>query len=200
MHNPPKNIISDDQLIEMIRFGGKERLKAIDHIYVNQELKMKIINHVQKMGGDNHEAQDVFHEGIIALDRNIRLNKFNRNTSLEGYLFSIARNIWNNMWRKRSKTSTNEIKDYQMTSDHQPESILFNQEQKEYLNQVLELLDDSCRKILILWKASYSMRDIAQECNLSSQAMAKKYRYRCMQKLITKLKTNAPLMEALRHV
>ncbi len=195
-----KIIKSDEELLEMIRSGGRQRKEAIDRIYSNHVIKQKIMQHVRKKGGDDHEAQDVYHEGIIALDRSIRQQTFNRQTSIEGYLFSICRNVWNNMWRKKSKTSGNEILDHQIVAADNPESNLFSREQKEYLNNILGLLDEKCRQILTLWKASYSMQEIATECSLSSPAMAKKYRYRCMNKLMDKLNNNHHLIEALRNV
>ena len=90
--------------------------------------------------------------------------------------------------------------DHQSLSDDQSDHLLHSQEQKRYLKQVLDLLDDQCRKILTLWKASYSMEEIAKECSLSNKEMAKKYRYRCMKKLMDKLSQNNQLLEALRHV
>jgi RNA polymerase sigma factor (sigma-70 family) len=191
---------SDPELLAMIQHGGPQRIEAINIIYAKQELKRKIMNHVNKMGGDQHQAQDVFHEGIIALDRNIRADKFNRETSIEGYLFSICRNVWNNMWRQKSKVTGNEILDHQIVSAESSDVELISGEQKKYLNQLLDLIDEPCRKILTLWKASYSMQEIADECELSSQQMAKKYRYRCMKKLMEKLSQNKHLVQALRHV
>ena len=152
------------------------------------------------MGGDVHEAQDVFHEGIIALDRNIRNDKFNRDTTIEGYLFGICRNIWNNMWRKKTKMSSNEMNHLQLIENETPELKLYSDEQKNYLNRVLDLIDQPCRQILTLWKSSYSMQEIAEELDLSSAALAKKYRYRCMKKLMGKLENNPQLVEALRNV
>lgn len=184
----------------MIQSGGRQRTLAIGAIYQNLELKNRIMHHVRKYGGDQQEAQDVFHEGIISLDRNIRSQKFKQETSIEGYLFSICRFTWNNLWRKKSKTSSNEITEQSIDLDIQPDSILLSQEKRQYLEKVLELIDESCRKILTLWKASYSMQEIADACELSSKEMAKKYRYRCMKKLMSALEDQPKLISILRHV
>ena len=191
---------SDSELLNMLTSGGRLRMQAINHIYSNKEIRQTIYRHVKKMGGDDHEAQDVFHEGIIALDRNIRKNKFNRNTSIDGYLFGICRNIWNNKWRKKTKMSSNEITEIQLIDDQTPDTLLYTEEQKNYLNKVLELIDKPCRQLLTLWKSSYTMQEIAVELNLSSPALAKKYRYRCMKKLMSQLDQHPQLLESLRYV
>ncbi len=196
----PHNHQADLKIMNMISKGGHARLNAINAIYTNLELSKKIKNHVVRKGGDAAEAQDVFHDGIIALDRNIREQKFKGQTSIEGYLFSICRNVWNNRWRQRSKMSNNEIQDYQLKTSQSSDDNIIQEQRKEHLSTVLQLIDEKCQKILTLWKASYSMEEIAITCNLSSAQLAKKYRFRCMNKLMKKLADRPNLIQALRNV
>jgi RNA polymerase sigma factor (sigma-70 family) len=159
------------------------------------------MNYVARHGGDRSEGLDIYHDGIVALDRNIRVGKYRGESNLQGYLYSICRFIWNNEWRKRSKVQTGEIQDFQLEPDNEtPELILRSQEETNLLRQVIGLLDDSCKKILTLWKQSYSMQEIADALELSSPQMAKKYRYRCMQKLMNELDNQPKLLNALKHV
>lgn len=191
----------DTELYNAIRSGGTARRKAIAELYGLKELKMKVANYVARRGGSRDDGLDIFHEGIIALDRNIRNDKFRSETSIEGYLYSICRFAWNNEWRKRSKQVSREIQDYEVPPDEEtPEVVVFSAEKKALLTSALQLLDESCLEILKMWKLSYSMEEIAQARNLSSPAMAKKYRYRCMQKLIKKLKDQPELLKALQNV
>lgn len=193
--------MTDADLCNAIANGGEARNKAIESIYLWNELKEKVMNYVARHGGDRSEGLDIYHDGIVALDRNIRLGKFRGESNLQGYLYSICRFIWNNEWRKRSKVQTGEVQDFQLEPDNEtPELLLRSQEETDLLRQVIGLLDDSCRKILTLWKQSYSMQEIADALELSSPQMAKKYRYRCMQKLIKELDNQPQLLNALKHV
>jgi hypothetical protein len=53
---------------------------------------------------------------------------------------------------------------------------------------------------LTLWKLSYSMAEIAATLHLSSPELAKKYRFRCMQKLLAELDNHPQLLNALKYV
>ena len=153
---------------------------------------------IKVKGGSEQDATDLFHEGIIAMDRNIRLDKYRSESSLQGYLYSICRFIWYNQWRKMNKVQLQDIS----ASDSEtitPEINLFEKEKKEHLRKVLDLLDDNCRKIISLWKQSYSMQEIATEINLSSAQLAKKYKYRCLRKLMKALDQHPMLLKLLEH-
>jgi RNA polymerase sigma factor (sigma-70 family) len=153
---------------------------------------------VLKNGGDVHKADDVFHEGIIALDKNIRANEFKGHADLKGYFYKICIFIWINKWKKDSNIQLTEIENTGSEYSPSPETIFIDNRQKELLNKVLELIDLPCRKILMLWKLSYSMEEISKACNLSSSQMAKKYRYRCMKKLLKLLDDHPSLLNDLQ--
>lgn len=193
--------VPESELCDAITSGGETRHRAIETIYNWHELKEKVMNYVARHGGNRAEGLDIFHDGIVALDRNIRLGKYRGESGLQGYLYSICRFTWNNEWRRRAKVQQGEIQDFQLEPDDvTPEVVLRSREETRLLREVLQLLDESCRKILTLWKQSFSMAEIAAEMELSSPEMAKKYRYRCMQKLMKNLEQRPQLMNALKHV
>ncbi|NND31904.1 MAG: sigma-70 family RNA polymerase sigma factor [Saprospiraceae bacterium] len=190
---------SDADIISMIISSDSSRKQAIEYVYSWENLKVKIHNFVLRRGGSHTDGLDVFHEGIIALDRNIRRGVFKAESSIEGYLYSICRFIWNNEWRKKKKITThNSVETDQNHDEVTPEIRLFAKEEKMMLRGILDLLDDSCRKILTLWKQSYSMDEIARDLNLSSAQLAKKYKYRCLKKLMVVLEKKPELLNALK--
>ncbi len=157
--------------------------------------------HVTKNGGNREDANDVFHDSIIILDRNIRQDKYKSEGSIAAYLYSICKFTWNNKWRKNIKTEL--VEDFSQETPEESNSVhvhLINEETKLNLEKLLSKLDDSCRSILKMWQLSYSMQEIAEAQNLSSPQMAKKYRYRCMKKLMKVLDDNPELLNALRNV
>ncbi|HJW31647.1 MAG TPA: sigma-70 family RNA polymerase sigma factor [Saprospiraceae bacterium] len=191
----------DEEICDAIASGGDARNKAIETIYHWQDMKSKVIAYVRQHGGQQADGLDIFHDGIVALDKNIRLGQYRAESNLRGYFYSICRFIWNNEWRRRAKISATEIQDFQEDPDLEtPDLILRSEEETHLLKQVLQLLDESCKRILTLWKLSYSMAEIAEEMKLSSPEMAKKYRYRCMNKLMAALDQQPHLMTALKNV
>lgn len=194
------NPLDDKAIIAAIQAGGQQRQEALKRIYHNPALRASIIAFVKSKGGNEADGQDMYHEGIIVLDRNIRQGKFREATNLQGYLYSICRFIWMNRARKQSKISLNqESVVYDGPAEETPESSYFDTERNLLLQQVLEQLDDRCRKILRLWQLSYSMAEIASQVNLSSPAMARKTKYRCHQALLKYLKDHPQIAESLKN-
>ncbi|MCB0668745.1 MAG: sigma-70 family RNA polymerase sigma factor [Saprospiraceae bacterium] len=192
-----KKELSDKDLVDMICRSEASRKEAIECIYHWQKVKDQVAGLVVQKGGSLNEALDIYHEGIIILDRNIRQGRYKPEASLQGYLYSICRFLWQNEWRKMQKNYSLENADGGK-DEHTPEMQLFDEERKQVLVKVLGLLDESCRKILKLWKLSYTMDEIARNLDLSSAGMAKKYKYRCMKKLMLVLDQQPNLLDALK--
>ena len=193
------NSYSDNELLTFIKTGGTKRQRALRQLYTNADLKSKIVRFVQNNSGNFQDGQDMFQEGLIVLDRNIREDKFRGETSLQGYLYSICRFLWMNQIRKNAKIN--------LTDDHStmdeveyttPEVSVIDDQRKALLRQVMGQLGERCQKVLELWKMSYSMEEIAQEMGFSSAAMARKNKYRCHKTLMNYLKEHPQLMEQLR--
>jgi RNA polymerase sigma factor (sigma-70 family) len=190
---------SDSEIVKAIKSGGQERQKVIRFLYKQADLKSKIIQFVQRNSGNFHDGQDMFHEGIIVLDRNIRQDKFKMESSINGYLFSICRFLWMNQIRKQGKTSLTEDNSRLDEVDKvTPETHFFSAEQKDILRKLIGQLGERCQKIMELWKLSYSMDEIAQKLNFSSAAMARKNKYRCQKSLMDIVKKNSELVAGLR--
>ena len=183
----------------MILSSGSTRRKAIEIIYGWSSLKENVQKYVLSNSGSEADALDVFHEGIIALDRNIRTGKFRKESTLEGYLFGICRYVWQNQRRKSQREIlTDSLPDEK--GDGDAEIRTMKMEERDILSKIVALLDGSCRKILSLWKKSFTMLEIAEALHLSSPEMAKKYKYRCNKKLKAELALNPHLIISLRNV
>lgn len=190
---------SDSEIVEAIKSGGRGRQDVIRFLYGQKDLQNKIIQFVQRNSGNFQDGQDMFHEGIIVMDRNIRQDKFKMESSVNGYLFSICRFLWMNQIRKQGKTSlTEDNSRLDEVEESTPETQLFDNEQKTVLRKLMSHLGERCQKILELWKLSYSMDEIATELNFSSAAMARKNKYRCQKSLMEIVGNNPELVAGLR--
>ena len=190
---------SDEEIVEAIKSGGRGRQDVIRHLYNQKDVKGKIIQFVQRNSGNFQDGQDMFHEGIIVIDRNIRQDKFKMESSVNGYLFSICRFLWMNQIRKQGKTTLTEDNSRLDDVDKiTPETQLFDDEQKNVLRKLMNQLGERCQKILELWKLSYSMDEIATELGFSSPAMARKNKYRCQKSLMKIVGDNPELVAGLR--
>ena len=190
---------NDEQIIEGIKRGGIARQKAIALLYSNETLKKQVISHVTNNSGNIDDGVDMFHEGIIVLDRNVRNNKFRGEGSLNGYLFKTCNFLWKNQLRKMKKVEyTSDVMTMDKPDLINPEVISIDAERKALLQNVLGMLGEKCQKILELWKLSYSMDEIAKAADLKDGETARKRKYKCYQKLLGLLENNPSLKQQLK--
>lgn len=176
---------SDTEIVVNIRTGGMKRRQAIAQIYRENQLKKQVIAFVKQNNGNREDGLDIFHEGIIALDLNIRKEKYQEQGRIKAYLFSICRFIWLNKLKKNQRmTYTAEDHQLDQIASHTPESLIMSEEQKDVIEKMLSGLGDKCKQILELWKLSYSMKEIADQVGLKNADVARKQRYNCYQKLL----------------
>jgi RNA polymerase sigma factor (sigma-70 family) len=192
-------VFSDQELVAAIKKGGSGRQEAIRFIYDKADLRQKIVHFVRKNQGNEPDGHDMFHEGIIVLDRNIREDKFRAESSIEGYLYSICRFLWQNQRRKKARIDLKEdATQMDQIETSTPELQLLSDEKKNLLNRALEQLGERCKRILELWQLSYSMEEIAAEMEFSSAQMARKNKYRCQQSLMKFFKEQPSWKQWLR--
>lgn len=189
---------TDAILIEHIKAGGMKRQAAIAHIYRDKALKNQVVAFVRKNSGSKDDGIEIFHEGIITFDDNIRKNKYKDEGKLNAYLFSMCRFLWlNKLKRNKRMVYTDESSQFEEISYDTPESLSMNNEQKDILGQLLSRLGEKCEKILELWKLSYSMEEIAQIVGLKDAGVARRQRYNCYQKLLQILDKEPNLKNSL---
>ena len=62
---------TDEALIAGIQKGGSAREEALKRIYLLPGLRETVIRHVRENGGSHADAQDMFQEALVLLDRNL---------------------------------------------------------------------------------------------------------------------------------
>ena len=93
--------LSDNQLLEMLLSSDDDEVnKGLRLVYVDY---FPLVNSlVTSNSGTSENAADVFQEAVIVLVRQLRHGKFEGRSSIKGFLYGIARNIWLNELRKSS--------------------------------------------------------------------------------------------------
>lgn len=177
--------LTDLEIHKSIKAGGVKRQQAIAALYGEKQLKHQVIAFVEKNSGNREDGIDIFHEGLITLDENIRKGKYEPRGQLRGYLFSVCRFLWLNRLKKNKRmVYTDDEAQLDNVSYETPESLSLNQEQKDIISVLLGQLGSKCSKILELWKLSYSMEEIATEAGLKNANVARKQRYNCYQRFL----------------
>jgi len=184
-----------------IRSGGPKREQALSNLYNVTGLFFKIKQMVTNHGGNEEDARDVFHEGIITLDRKIRQNEYEDRGTIESYLFGVCRFIWSNQQRKNKRVELKEdFTPFDRSSGENPLDTMLNNEGQHLVATLFGQLGENCSKILTLWKLSYSMNEIAEEMGLPSGENARKHKFRCYQKLLGLIDNSPELAINLKNV
>ncbi len=177
---------SDDILVKCIHEGGPKRKEAMAQIYKNLVIRRRIENYVRYKGGSQQQAEDIFVESIILLDRSIRNDKFKGDAQLSTYLYAIAKNTWFNILRKEKKSlETVQIEgaNENVSLVQNPELTFIDNELNNELNKVLALLSEKCQVILKLWSDSVKYDEIARQLGVENNGTLRKQKLVCLRKL-----------------
>ncbi len=177
--------MEQEEIIGQIKAGGRDRQQALTILYQDRSTRRSVFSTILKMRGNIQDAEDMYQESLIIMDRNIRDGKYEHQGSLTAYLCGIARLCWMNQLRKKSKTDLYDTPVDRSLENQMPgpDHWLMDNERATLLNGFLDRLDNRCLQILKLWQERTSMREIAELLKLSSEMMARKLKYQCTKKL-----------------
>jgi len=154
--------------------------KALAALYTTNFYKTEAF--VLANSGTAEEAKDIYQEAFIAVWQNIKAGRFvqQKDSSLEAYLFQIAKYKWYDHLKAVKKTSTEPVQDIPFFE------TLFNEEEENYIEKVqhhFEKLGEPCKQVLTLFYfMKQSMTKIAAAFSWT-EATAKNNKYRCLQRL-----------------
>lgn len=143
---------------------------------------------IQKNNGSNDDAADIFQDGLMILHRNIGNGRFQEESLIKTYVFSICKNLWLKELKRRRKEgdSVNEM----VTDSHLETNYLIN---AEVVTLLLNDLKPDCRDILNQYyyinKSLAELKDIFNVNNIQS---IKNKKGRCLQYLVKLFKEKGP--------
>lgn len=161
---------------------------ALKQFYVINYHKIEAF--ILSNNGSKEHAKDVYQEAFLAVWRNIKDDKFQskNQSSLNGYLYTIAKNKWMDYLRSKDyrKTTTSlEFSNYAATDlelEKNNDDNLKNKRLHITMN-AFKNLGEPCKSLLSkFYFEKRSMKDIANELKLNAASTRNK-KYRCMRKL-----------------
>jgi RNA polymerase sigma factor (sigma-70 family) len=173
-----------EKIIEGITHGDNEVLKFI------YKENFRVIRHlITSNHGNESDAKDVFQETIVILYRKIRENNTEITSSLNTYIYAIARVIWLKELTRRKKNS--EIYDTEDNFISKIPNIIDLIEKNERLRLYrgkFEELSEDCKKVIRMFLSKVSVKDITHIMGYSSEQHTKNRHYRCKKSLISRIK------------
>jgi RNA polymerase sigma factor (sigma-70 family) len=177
---PPS--LTDAEMTDAIRRGGAARETALRDLYLRPGLREAVYRQVLDQGGTRDDAQDIFQESLVLLDRNVREGRFEGKSTLSTYFVAIAKWRWLTVRRQQGRYTELQASQY----DGEVESVeheTLRTEHRELLQAALAELGGRCKELLTLYQLEYSMREIAEQMAYENADVAKKEAFRCRQRL-----------------
>lgn len=173
------------QVVEALK---ENDLKTLNRLYRLNYPKVESL--VLKNSGTKAYAKDIYQEAFLAVWQNVKQNKFKprSESSINGYLYTIAKNKWMDVLRSQGyrKTITESQMSYFEIKDEENHGIddnILKDKRLENIMQAFKTLGSDCKTLLSkFYFEKKSMKNIAKDLELDAASTRNK-KYRCMQKL-----------------
>lgn len=166
--------------------------KVIRHLY--DTYFPRIAAFVRKNSGQEDDAMDVFQEALMGIYHLAQKPDFELKSAFYTLLYAMARNYWfNQLKKKKLERVTNPTLDLS-TENEGIEAALHTRAKYQLFRSKFQELGEGCQKILELFFAGESMRDIAQKLDISEK-YARKRKYLCKEKLVQLVQEDVLFME-----
>jgi len=198
---------SEENITKYIQNWKAYRIRVLEYIYMQLVWKEKAVHYVLSKSGSKEDGEEVFHNTIIAFDKNLREGKYahENKDKFEGYFYGILNYQFLNKLKEQGRQVSIKNKQESFIVEHSQKSATdYNLIDQETGREVYELLSKSssprCIEILKLWLFGYSMDEIANQLNLKNRDAAKRRKHKCKEMLKRKLNENPQLSARLKHL
>lgn len=182
--------LKDQQILEFIYKGLDNQALAV----IYKSSLPKIRRYIVSNNGTEDDVKDIFQDTIVIFYRQIKTGKFNEGADIDGFLFTIARNLYiNHVKRYSSRNVKIGVWEEEDSTDDLLQQII-GKEKDLLINKLFSELGKTCNEVLKLSVFNNSsMKEIAQIMGFSNENVAKTKSYKCRQRLSELVKNNKEL-------
>mgnify|MGYP006362767173 CR=1 FL=1 len=186
--------MTDTQLITGLQQGSAERKKYEGELYLTYNYFIREGCNKYKLSED--DSFSAYSDAVLSVLNNITSGRFEGRSSIKTYLFQIFSNKCVDLVRKNTtnKSSVNQgigVSEILMQLPDAARNVVDKMMQKYNLGILAEKLKeigDKCRDMLLLFEEGFTDREIAEQLQYQTAAVAKTSRLRCLDKLREKIK------------
>jgi RNA polymerase sigma factor (sigma-70 family) len=159
---------------------------------------------IRNNGGQADDAADVFQEAVLVLIDMVKTDRFRGDSSVKTFLIGIARNIWLQEMRSRSRRNNREQKYHNESfMGEAPDAThrIYDREHRHMLSQLFDAIGDTCRKILTgFYYENLSMREMLVQFNYENEQVLRNRKSKCMKKLKELISDNHQMSDTLNNI
>jgi len=149
----------------------------------------KVVNLIIRHSGNVENAKDIFQDAIIILIEKVYSNKLDLTCSIKTYLYSICKYLWMDQVRQ-NKRVMQMIKLFDKEYITNDISIYFHSTPGifENVNSEINKLGDPCQQLLeCYYYKQMSWEEIAIKLGYASAASARNQKYKCLERIRSKV-------------
>ncbi len=184
----------DRAIIEAIKTNNNS--KFIELMYARIFPKIKKL--VFTGGGSPEDAKDLLHDTILIFFKYVREHKYEMNTEVDAFLYTVAKNRWINkaIKDKRLEISDQNFDDAMVEPSHI--GLLYSKERVSAVRVILDKLGDRCKELLMMvYYDDKSMKEIGEQMGYTTTDAVKTKHYKCKQRMIAMVQDNQAYRELL---
>jgi RNA polymerase sigma factor (sigma-70 family) len=186
--------MTDTQLITGLQQGGAERKKYEGELYLTYHYFIR--EGCNKYNLSEDDSFSAYSDAVLSVLNNITSGRFEGRSSIKTYLFQIFSNKCVDLVRRNTtnKSSVNHgtvVSEMLMQLPDAARNAVDKMMQKynlQLLADKLKEIGEKCRDMLLLFEEGFTDREIAEQLQYQTAAVAKTSRLRCLDKLREKMK------------
>jgi RNA polymerase sigma factor (sigma-70 family) len=175
--------MEDQKIIDLIKSNKHDKVFATLYKYFPVVKKMILAN-----GGRSEDAEDIYQEALIVFYKKASAENFKLTSSINTYLYSICRFMWNDCLKKQQKKMLIDL-EQQQVNETEFITDIETENQLMLAEKIISELGVRCQEILLLFYfQSKKLKDIAVKMGYNSEQTAKNQKYKCLESAKNKLK------------
>jgi len=167
--------MSDEKIMGLFKNGKRD--KAFRELY---KLYPRIEKLILSKGGTKADANDVFQEALIILNRNLEKSDFKLTASFYTYLYSVSRFVWKDTQKQFSKQELHNLQ----SEDVSILDAVLEEKKYQLAEHAFRKLGVRCQQLLQrFYLKKMTFKAIAEVMQFKSEKVAKNQKYKCLQKV-----------------
>ncbi|TCP21744.1 RNA polymerase sigma factor (sigma-70 family) [Tenacibaculum skagerrakense] len=181
--------ITIDKLKELAT-GNRE---IINELYLKVYPKIK--SYVMKNNGFSEDAEDIFQKVLIQVITRYNTNPFEISSSLDGFLYVAACNLWKRELNKRKRVVTNEKVIELVSEDEDIVMASLEQEKWEFFQEKLNSISDNCKDLLKLFFKKVPYKEIVTQLGYKTDNVVRQRIFNCKSQLTKAIQNDVRFKE-----
>lgn len=177
-----KKSYSDSELLRALQTTESD--EAIRQLYRSNFNIVSI--YIKNNKGNDEDAEDIFQNIIITFMQIVKENKFRGESSINTFIYSLARHAWLNELKRRGRAQLREEKFEKEIERIEPDisQYLISNEIKERIQQLLDNIGETCKKILLaFYYDELAIKEILELLDYENEQVVRNKKYKCLKQL-----------------